>query len=273
MYNESKKAEIQEFAKNIRIETLKQLAKRGFGHLGGSMSIVDILAVLYGDELVHDPKNPKMADRDRLVCSKGHAGPGVYSALALRGFFPMEELLTLNQPNTNLPSHCDMLKTKGIDITTGSLGQGLSTASGMAYGMKLSGNDKRVYCIVGDGELQEGQNWEAIMNIAQKQIDNVTLFVDYNKMQLDGPVENINNLGSLNAKFEAFNWNVVEIDGHNYDEIKGAIGKAKACKGKATVIICNTIKGKGVNWAETEWNHHVPVTDELAQKAIEGLNA
>ncbi len=273
MYSESKKAEIQEFAKNIRIETLKQIAARGFGHLGGAMSIVDILAVLYGDELVHDPKNPKMQDRDRLICSKGHAGPSVYSTLALRGFFPVDELLTLNQPGTNLPSHCDMLKTKGIDVTTGSLGQGLSIGAGMAYGMKLKGVDKRVFVIVGDGELQEGQNWEAILMSPNKQIDNLVLFVDNNKMQLDGPTDQVNSLGNISAKFEAFNWNTLEIDGHNHDEIKEAISKAKECTGKPTVIICNTLKGKGVSWAETEWNHHISVSQEQVEEAVKALNA
>ncbi len=272
MYTETKRAEIQEFAKNIRIETLNQLAARGFGHLGGAMSMVEILAVLYGDEFVHDPKNPKMEDRDRLICSKGHAGPSLYSTLALRGYFPREELLTLNQPHTNFPSHCDMLKTPGIDITTGSLGQGLSVASGLAYGMKLNGIDKRVFVIVGDGELQEGQNWEAIMCTPKKGINNLVLFVDDNKVQLDGPTDQVCSLGSLNDKFTSFDWHVVEVDGHNVDEIKSALVKAKEVTDRPTVVICNTVKGKGVNWAENEFNHHVPVTQELAEKAIAGLN-
>ncbi len=271
MYTETKRAEIKEFAKNIRIETLNQLVARGFGHLGGSMSIVEILAVLYGDEFVHDPKNPKMENRDRLICSKGHAGPAVYSALALRGYFDKKELLTLNQPHTNFPSHCDMTKTPGIDITTGSLGQGLSVGAGLAYGMKLNGNDNRVFVIVGDGELQEGQNWEAIMCTPKKNINNLVLFVDDNKVQLDGPTDQILSLGSISSKFEAFDWNVEEIDGHNVDEIKGALENAKKVTDKPTVIICNTVKGKGINWAENEFNHHVPVTQELADKAIAGM--
>lgn len=237
------------------------------------MSMVEIISVLYMDELKHNPQEPRWVNRDRLVCSKGHCGPSLYSALALRGFFPMEMLQTLNQNGTNLPSHCDMQKTPGIDFTTGSLGQGLSVASGAAYALKLKGLDNRVFCIVGDGELQEGQNWEAIMNIANKKIDNLVLFVDFNKMQLDGPLEAINDLAGLDKKFEAFNWNVENIDGHDICEIKRSIESAKACEGKPTVIICNTLKGKGVNWAENEWNHHVPVTEELAEQAITALNA
>ncbi|EGQ7765755.1 transketolase [Vibrio parahaemolyticus] len=273
MYSNSELAEVQSFAKEIRIETLKEFAALGFGHLGGAMSMVEILSVLYHGELRHDPKKPKWEQRDRLVCSKGHSGPSLYATLGLRGFFPMDMLKTLNKNGTNLPSHCDMLKTPGIDFTTGSLGQGLSVASGAAYALKHKGYDSRVFCIVGDGELQEGQNWEAIMNVANKKIDNLVLFVDYNKMQLDGPVQAINGLASLDDKFTAFNWNVENVDGHNVTEIKQAIQNAKSCQDKPTVIICNTLKGKGVNWAENEWNHHVPVTDELAQQAISALNA
>ncbi|MEG1946347.1 MAG: transketolase [Lachnospiraceae bacterium] len=274
MYSESKREELKEFAKNVRIQTLEQLAARGFGHLGGAMSMVEILTVLYQDEMKYDPKNPKWEQRDQLVCSKGHGGPSVYSTLALCGFFPVEELKTLNQPYTNLPSHCDMQKTKGIDITTGSLGQGLSVASGVAHALKITGRDSRVYCIVGDGELQEGQNWEAIMNSANKGIDNLVLLVDHNHMQLDGEVKNVNDLSDLGAKLTAFKWNVVEVaDGHDVDEIKDALVNARACKGVPTAIICNTLKGKGVVWAETEWNHHIEISKEQADIAIAALNA
>ncbi|WZL81500.1 transketolase [Vallitaleaceae bacterium 9-2] len=274
MYSESKKTELNAFAKNIRIQSLEQFASRGFGHLGGAMSIVEILAVLYGDVMNYDPKNPKMKDRDQFVCSKGHAGPSVYATLALKGFFDTEELKTLNQPKTNLPSHCDMLKTKGIDVTTGSLGQGISLASGVAYGMKLNGYASRVFCIVGDGELQEGQNWEAIMNSAHKGIDNLVVFVDRNFMQLDGEVKNVNDITDIAAKFSAFDWNTINVEnGHDVELIAKAVKKADQFKGKPTAIICNTLKGKGVVWAETEWNHHVPVTREAADIAIEALNA
>lgn len=274
MYEEKKLQELKEFAKNIRIQTLEELASRGFGHLGGAMSIVEMLAVLYGDQLRHDPKNPKWEDRDRLVCSKGHAGPAVYAALALRGFMPLSEMKTLNINGTNLPSHCDMLRTPGIDITTGSLGQGLSVASGLAYALKMQGKDSKVFCIVGDGELQEGQNWEAIMNAAHKKIDNLILFVDKNNMQLDGPVEQVEDLGNLNAKLEAFGWNVIDVaDGHDLNQLGEAVAAAKAHVGQPTVLVCHTLKGKGVVWAETEWNHHIDVTREAADAAIAALNA
>ncbi len=202
---ESKILEIKEFAKNIRIQTLEQFVARGFGHLGGSMSIADLMAALYGSIMKVDPTNPKWEDRDWLVCSKGHAGPAVYSALALTDFFPMDWLQTLNQPHTNLPSHCDRTKTPGIDMTTGSLGQGLSVAAGAALAHKLDEKENYFYCIVGDGELQEGQNWEAMMFAAHQELDNLILFVDCNKMQLDGAVFEVNNMESLDKKFDGFN--------------------------------------------------------------------
>lgn len=273
MLSEVKLNELKEYSKEIRVQTLEQFVARGFGHLGGSMSIVEILAVLYGEEMKYDPKNPKWEGRDWLVCSKGHAGPAVYAALALKGFFPVEELKTLNQRNTNLPSHCDQNKTPGIDITTGSLGQGLSVAEGVALGHKLKNMDNYTYCIVGDGELQEGQNWEAIMSIAQLKLDNIILFVDSNKVQLDGPVHAINNLESYDAKFNAFNWHTLRVDGHDLNAVQEAIQAAKAHKGQATVIICDTVKGKGIVWAENEFNHHIEVSREMADKAIEAMNA
>ncbi|MEG1678192.1 MAG: transketolase [Clostridia bacterium] len=275
MYNEKKLAELKEFAKNIRIQSLEQFASRGFGHLGGSMSIVEMLTVLYGDQLRHDPKNPQWEERDRLVCSKGHAGPAVYAALALRGYMPLSEMKTLNINGTNLPSHCDMTKTPGIDVTTGSLGQGLSVASGLAYALKqIQGKDCKVFCIVGDGELQEGQNWEAMMNAAHKKIDNLILLMDSNKMQLDGPVQGVEDLGDINAKFEAFGWNVITVaDGHDLNQLGEAVAAAKAYEGKPTAIVCHTLKGKGIVWAETEWNHHIEVSREAADAAIAALNA
>lgn len=274
MYNEKKLEELKEFAKNIRIQALEQFASRGFGHLGGAMSIVEMLTVLYGDQLRHDPKNPKWEDRDRLVCSKGHAGPAVYATLALRGFMPLSEMKTLNQEGTHLPSHCDMKLTPGIDVTTGSLGQGLSVASGLAYALKLQGKDSKVFCIVGDGELQEGQNWEAMMNAAHKKIDNLILFVDDNKMQLDGPTAAVEDLGDINAKISAFGWNVIDVaDGHDLNQLGEAVAAAKAHTGQPTALVCHTLKGKGVVWAETEWNHHIDVSREAADAAIAALNA
>lgn len=274
MYNEKQLENLKEFAKDIRIQTLEQLAARGFGHLGGAMSIVDILATLYEEEMRHNPADPKWEDRDRLVCSKGHAGPAVYAALALKGYFPLSEMATLNQRHTNLPSHCDMTKTPGIDVTTGSLGQGLSVASGYAYGLKNKGKDSHVYCIVGDGELQEGQNWEAMMNAAHRGIDNLVMIVDYNKMQLDGAVQDVNNLCNLNERISAFGWNVINVeDGHNFIQIGEALAQAKVNEGAPTALICHTMKGKGVVWAENEWNHHVPVSREAADAAIAALDA
>lgn len=271
MYSADKIKELNEFAKEIRIQTMERFVARGFGHLGGSMSIVEILAVLYGAEMKYDPKNPKWEERDWLVCSKGHAGPAVYSALALKGFFPVEELKTLNQHHTNLPSHCDRTKTPGIDITTGSLGQGLSVATGVALGHNLFENENRVYVIVGDGEMQEGQNWEAILLAAHRGLNNLTLFVDANKMQLDGNVEDMNNMEDYVAKFEAFNWNAIRINGHDVDALGEAIAQAKACEDRPTAIICDTIKGKGVCWAEGQFCHHIEVSREMADQAIAAM--
>lgn len=271
MYSAEKVKELNAFAKEIRINTMEQFAARGFGHLGGSMSIVETLAVLYGAEMKYDPKNLKWEDRDWLVCSKGHAGPAVYSALALKGFFPMEELKTLNQHHTNLPSHCDRTKTPGIDITTGSLGQGLSVAAGVALGHSLFENENRVYAIVGDGEMQEGQNWEAILLAAHRGLSNLTLFVDANKMQLDGNVEDLNNLEDYVAKFRAFNWNAIRVNGHDVAALGEAIAQAKACEDRPTAIICDTIKGKGVCWAEGQFCHHIDVSREMADQAIAAM--
>lgn len=271
MYNEEKMQELKNFADDIRVQTMEQLAARGFGHLGGSMSIVEILAVLYGNEMKYDSKNPKWEERDWLVCSKGHAGPSVYSALALKGFFPIEELKTLNQPHTNLPSHCDRNKTPGIDMTTGSLGQGLSVATGIAMGHKMHGKNNYVYVITGDGEMQEGQNWEAIMLAAQHETDHLILFLDSNKVQLDGAVHELNNLESFEAKFEAFNWDVYRVDGHDMDALAEAIHSAKQVTGKPHVIICDTVKGKGIVWAEGQFNHHIEVSREAADTAIAAI--
>lgn len=272
MISEEKVKELEAFALNIRIETVKAIGTLGFGHLGGAMSIADTIAVLYGGTMNIDPKNPAWEDRDWLVCSKGHAGPAIYSALALTGYFNKEELLTLNKPGTHFPSHCDRNLTTGIDMTTGSLGQGASTALGVALGNRLKGKDNYTYLILGDGEIQEGQVWEAVMCAAHQKIDHLIAFVDCNKQQLDGYTKNINDLGDIGSKFESFGWHEQTIDGHNVEEIYNAIEEAKENKGKPSVIVLDTIKGKGCGFAEGVLNnHHMNVSKDQMKEALEAL--
>lgn len=272
MLVKNKVKELNIFATRMRIETIRQIATRGFGHIGGAMSICDVLSVLYGDVMKIDPKNPKMENRDWFICSKGHAGPAVYSALALRGFFPVEELKTLNQHGTNFPSHCDRTKTPGIDVTTGSLGQGLSAAIGAALGHRLDKKDNYVYVILGDGECDEGQVWEAALYAAQKRTSNLIAFVDYNKQQIDGYTKDVNDLGDIREKFEDFGWYSLSIDGSNVEEIEEAIQKAKEQKEKPSMIILNTRKGEGCSFAEnTLNNHHINVSMEQGNEAIKIL--
>ena len=211
--NANSKRELKVFATEIRIALLEEMKDRGFGHIGGSLSICDLLAVLYGKVMNYKVEDPKWMDRDKLVCSKGHAGPAVYATLALKGFFPKEELATLNRPGTKLPSHCDKNKTVGVDCTTGSLGQGTSQAVGMALGDKLKGRPSRTFLIVGDGEINEGQCWEAAMFTAAKKVNNLVWIVDDNKKQLDGPTAEVLPLGDLRAKFESFGFDAVRIPG------------------------------------------------------------
>ena len=215
MLDKQLEKELQRFALEIRIGAVEEFKARGFGHVGGSLSVADALAVLYGAVMKYDPKNPKMEDRDKLVCSKGHAGPSVYAALGLKGFFPYEDIKTLNQPGTNFPSHCDRQKTPGVDMTTGSLGQGTSLAVGMAMGDKLKGRDSRTFLIVGDGESDEGQVWEAAMFTAAKKVTNLVWLIDNNKKQLDGYTKDILDSGDLRAKFEAFGFEAVRNDGND----------------------------------------------------------
>ncbi|MCY6371384.1 transketolase [Clostridium ganghwense] len=269
MNNEEMVKEFEKFAIKIRIETIKEVAELGFGHLGGAMSIVDTLAVLYGGVMKIDSKNPKWEERDWLVCSKGHAGPAIYASLAMKGYFPMEQLKTLNKPGTKLPSHCDRNLTTGIDMTTGSLGQGSSAAVGIALGHKLDKKDNYTYLVLGDGEIQEGQVWEAVSCAAQQKLDNLITFVDYNKQQLDGYLKDINDMGDIKAKFESFNWHAQEIDGSSVKEIYEAIQKAKEAKGKPSVIVLDTVKGAGCCFAEGILNnHHMTVSMEQAEEAI-----
>jgi len=237
------------------------------------LSIVDILTALYYEVMNVDPKNPKMEGRDRLVLSKGHGGPAVYSVLADKGYFPKSELYTLNKPGTNLPSHCDMLRTPGIDMTAGSLGQGFSCAVGIAIGGKIKKEDSYVYTIIGDGESQEGIIWEAAMLAAHKKLDNLIAFCDLNLFQIDGAVKDINTLGDVKAKWESFGWDVQEINGHDHKEILKAIEKAKKEKDRPHMILAHTIKGKGVSYIEAAGatNHNMPVTKEQLATALAEL--
>lgn len=260
-------------AKEIRILTLKCISSIGAGHIGGSLSIVDALTSLYYKEMNIDPKNPKKEGRDRLVVSKGHAGPAVYATLAHKGYFAEEKLYTLNQYGTDLPSHCDMNKTPGVDMTTGSLGQGLSCAIGLALGSKIKKDNATIYAIIGDGESQEGQIWEGAFFASHKKLDNLIVFLDYNHMQLDGYLEEINDSGNMVDKFKSFGFDTYSIDGHNIEEICNTIEKAKKVLGKPHMIVLNTIKGKGVSFAEKAGPscHSMPISKEALEKALEEL--
>ena len=262
--------DLRVFAEEIRVETLKEFAHLGFGHVGGAMSIIETLAVLYGGVMRIDPKNPKWENRDKFVMSKGHAGPSLYATLALKGYFPKEELLTLNQGGTILPSHTDRLKTPGVDMTTGSLGQGMSTAIGMCLGDRLMGRDSYTYLMLGDGECNEGQVWEGAMFAAHYKLDHLIAFVDLNKQQLDGATDDVMHMGDMVSKWQAFDWHVQKVNGHNVDEIKAAIEAAKAETGKPSMIILDTIKGHGCLLAESMFPcHHIAFTAEAIAPSVE----
>jgi transketolase len=259
-------------ANEIRKLTIKSIGELGVGHIGGSLSICEVLAALYFEAMNIDVKKPKMENRDRLVLSKGHGGPALYSTLALKGFLDIKELETLNRPNTHLPSHCDMRLTNGIDMTTGSLGQGFSAAMGMAVAAKMDKKDLYIYTIIGDGESQEGQVWEAAMFAGNRRLDNIIAFTDYNKMQIDGYIEEVNGLEPLNQKWEAFGWHVQSVDGHDIKSILYAIDNAKKVKGKPSMILLNTIKGKGCYFCENMVSsHNMAITEDKWTKAIELL--
>jgi len=246
------------FTKQIRLEILKMLKHRNFGHLGGSMSIVETLSVLYGGIMNIDPKNPSDPNRDYFILSKGHAGPALYATLALKGYFDKEVLKTLNENGTTLPSHADKNLTIGVDMTTGSLGQGLSAAVGAAEGFKLKGMPNYVYAMVGDGELNEGQCYEAFMFAGKKKLDQLIVFVDDNKLQLDGFRKDISDEGDYVERLKTFGFHAVRVDGHNEEAIKEAILKAKDTKGMPSAIVLDTIKGKGVKEFENiASNHHM----------------
>lgn len=253
------KLELEIFAAQIRIGVVEEMKARGFGHLGGSLSICDALAVLYGAVMHYDPKNPQWPDRDKLVSSKGHAGPAVYAALALKGFFPYEDILTLNQPGTSFPSHCDKNKTPGVDMTTGSLGQGTSLAVGMAVGDGIKGRPSRTYLIVGDGESNEGQVWEAVMFAAGKKVKNLFWLIDENKKQLDGTTDSVLPLFDLREKFEAFGFEALRVDGNDVEAVYNALTAPVGDRPRA--IVLDTVKGRGIPEVEQMASNHSVTTD------------
>jgi len=261
-------------AYKIRKHAIDGVYSASSGHPGGSLSIADILSVLYFDEMNIDPKNPKDPSRDRFVLSKGHCAPALYGALAERGFIPTEDIKTFRRTDSYLQGHPDMKGTPGVEMSTGSLGQGICAANGMALAAKLDNKDYRVYAILGDGELEEGQVWEAAMFAAHYKLDNLCAFVDFNGLQIDGDITKVMNPTPIDKKFEAFNWNVIIIDAHNIEEIKAALKKAKETKGKPTVIIAKSVKGKGVSYMENNaaWHGAAPKEDEYNQ-AIKELDA
>lgn len=268
-----KTAFLAQKANEIRKETIRCIGSLGVGHIGGSLSLCEALAVLYFDKMNIDPQNPKMEDRDRFVLSKGHGGPAVYAALALRGFFGMEWLETLNRPETNLPSHCDMKRTPGVDMTTGSLGQGFSAATGMAVAAKMDKKNLYVYTIIGDGESQEGQIWEAATLAGNRRLDNLIAFTDYNKMQLDNYIEADNGLYPLEDKWKSFGWHVQSVDGHDVAAISHAIDVAQKVKGRPSMILLDTIKGKGCYFCDNQLaSHNMTISEEMWKKAVAMLN-
>ena len=259
-------AEVTQFARDIRVATLKALTHLGFGHYGGSMSVVETLAVLYGEVMRIDPADPDWPERDYFVLSKGHAGPALYSTLALKGYFPQEALMTLNENGTRLPSHPDRLKTRGVDATTGSLGQGISIAGGIALGHKLAGRPNRVFCIGGDGELNEGQCWEAFQFIAHHRLNNLTVFVDWNKQQLDGELDEIICAFDLQGKFRAFGFDVCTVKGDDIAALLEVVKPVPPADAQPRLVILDSIKGQGVPYLESLSNsHHLRLTDEMKQ--------
>ena len=279
--NKSEKTVLAETANRVRIGILDGVYNAGCGHPGGSLSIAELLTYLYFKEMKIDPANPKWEDRDRFVLSKGHTAPALYATLAERGFFPVEELKTLRKIDSRLQGHPDMKGIPGVDMSTGSLGLGISAACGMALAGKTAGKDYRVYTILGDGESEEGQVWEAAMFAAHYKLDNLVAIVDWNGLQIDGTVEEVMNPTPHNLKFSAFGWNVISIDAHDFDQIEAALAAAKAVKGKPTAIIAKSVKGKGVSYMENavQWHGAAPKEDlyrvaladlGLSQEEIEG---
>lgn len=258
---------IREMALLMRQDILRMVAQAGSGHPGGSLSAADILAVLYFHEMRVDPKNPKDPDRDRFVLSKGHASPVLYAALARRGFIPVEELSTFRRIDSRLQGHPSMKALPFVEMSTGSLGQGISAANGMAIAAKMDSRPTRVYVMIGDGELQEGELWEAAMTASHRKLDNLVAILDYNGLQIDGRIEDVKSLTGIMERFSAFGWHVIEADGHDVDAVASALDEARGMKGKPSVIIARTIKGKGVSFMENQasWHGTAPKPDQLEQ--------
>ena len=272
--NASLKKELEIFATKERLLLLEGIFNAKAGHPGGSLSIAELMAYLYNVEMKVDASNPKWEDRDRFVLSKGHAAPALYATLALKGFFPTEDMKTLRKSDSYLQGHPSMKCVPGVDMSTGSLGQGISAAVGMALAAKLDNKDFRVYTILGDGEIEEGQVWEAAMFANAKKLDNLVVIVDNNNLQIDGTIEEVNSPYPIPEKFTAFGFNTIEIDGNNLDEIESAFEAAKACKGKPTAIVAKTVKGKGVSYMENAVNWHgAAPNEELYNQAVAELTA
>ena len=263
--------ELAIIANRVRKDALTGVYNAGAGHPGGSLSIADVLTYLYFEEMNIDPKNPKMEDRDRFVLSKGHTAPALYGVLAERGYFPVEDCATLRKIDSYLQGHPVLDKVPGVDMSTGSLGQGVCVAGGMALAAKLDKKAYRVYAILGDGELEEGQVWEQAMFAPHYKLDNFTIFVDNNGLQIDGDITKVMNPTPIDKKFEAFGWNVIKIDAHNYDEIEAAVEAAKACKGRPTAVIMKSVKGKNVSFMENQaaWHGTAPNKEQYEQAISE----
>ena len=266
------KLELMKTANEVRKGIVTAVHSAKSGHPGGSLSAADIYTYLYFEEMNIDPKDPKKADRDRFILSKGHTAPGYYSTLAHRGFFPVEDLTTLRKVGSYLQGHPDMKHIPGVDMSSGSLGQGISAAVGMAISAKLSNDDYRVYTLLGDGEIQEGQVWEASMLAGHRKLDNLVVIVDNNNLQIDGKITDVNSPYPIDKKFEAFNFHVINIDGNDFDQIEAAFKEARNTKGMPTAIIAKTIKGKGVSFMEDQagWHGKAPNDEQYAQ-AMEEL--
>lgn len=259
------KLKLMKTANEVRKGIVTSVHSAKAGHPGGSLSAADLFTYLYFEELNVDPKDPKKADRDRFVLSKGHTAPGLYAALAEKGFFPKEDLITLRHTGSYLQGHPDMKCIPGVDMSSGSLGQGVSAAVGMAIAAKISGDDYRVYTLLGDGEIQEGQVWEAAMLASHHKLDNLLVIVDNNNLQIDGEITKVNSPYPIDKKFEAFNFHVINIDGNDFDQIDAAFKEAKSVKGRPTVIIAKTVKGKGVSFMENQagWHGKAPNDEEF----------